>query len=165
MPVLRTAPLHLPQQTKGKATTTQPHMQGAGNKIPGVWRGLTVVLHPQLCRGSAPPRVQSRKTPARGGGNLPEKSPKRWCPRAKEAPFYQRHFVSAQVFGMRDNDDQFREGHFQVKILIPMNKLSSDNTKEQKRSQGHPVPLVTHSRPPLVRTMRTSSTSSTVLDF
>ena len=107
-----------PSEQREKPLPPSPTSRGLGTKPWSLARLNCVGLHPQLCRGSAPPRVQSRKTPARGRGNLPEKSPKHWCPRAKEAPFYQRHVVSARVFGMRDNDDQFREGHFQVKILI-----------------------------------------------
>lgn len=107
-----------PSEQREKLLPLSPTSRGLGTKSWSLARLNCVGLHPQLCRGSAPPRVQSRKTPARGRENLPEKSPKHRCPRAKEAPVYERHFVSVRVFGMKDNDDQFREGHFQVKILI-----------------------------------------------
>lgn len=43
---------------------------------------------------------------------------------------------------MRDNDDQFRERHFQVKNFNSNDKLCSDNTKEQKDLEAVPFPTL-----------------------
>lgn len=66
-----------------------PHAGGPLGTIPlesALLKSMQCVLHPQLCKGSAPPRVQSRINPSQGKGNLPKKSPKHGSPGAMEAP-------------------------------------------------------------------------------